>query len=66
MPAPTALAATGNLFDEDPAIAPSGDLTPDGARNVPAGHSVLLWLADLYGGCGFAKDEGEILVKELH
>ena len=132
-----ALAATDNLFDEDPRIAPSGELNPDGAREFLADPSVLFWLAEsggqtvgflhcciqrrrtpgpwaelllmemgtragwrrrgigraliaemeawmrgnavtevwvpantyavgFYRKCGFAMDEGEILVKELH
>lgn len=132
-----ALAATDNLFDEDPGTAPSGELNPDGARAFLADPSVLFWLAEsggqamgflhcciqrrrtpgpwaelllmemgthaewrrrgigralvaemeawmrrngvaevwvpantyaagFYRKCGFATDEGEILVKELH
>jgi hypothetical protein len=41
-----ALAAMDNLFDEDPGIAPSGELTPDGAREFLADPSVLFWLAE--------------------
>jgi hypothetical protein len=62
-------------------VAPSGAVTPDGARDFPADPTVLFWLAasgwprrvpantcavGFYRKCGFAKDEGEILVKELH
>ncbi|MFJ5699173.1 GNAT family N-acetyltransferase [Arthrobacter sp. NPDC093139] len=132
-----ALAETDNLFDEDPAVAPSGALTPDGAWDFLADPTVLFWLAQaenrtvgflhccvqrrrtagpwaelllmemgthadyrrqgigraligamedwmrangvrdvwvpantsavgFYRKCGFATDEGEILVKELH
>lgn len=132
-----ALAETDNLFDEDPAVAPSGALTPDGARDFLSDPTVLFWLAEaenrtvgflhccvqrrrtagpwaelllmemgthaeyrrqgigralicamedwmrangvrdvwvpantsavgFYRKCGFATDEGEILVKELH
>ena len=132
-----ALAETDNLFDEDPAVAPSVALTPDGARDFLADPTVLFWLAQVedltvgflhccvqrrrthgpwaelllmemgtragyrrqgigraliaameewmrangvrdvwvpadtsavgfYRKCGFATDEGEILVKELH
>ncbi|MDP9692974.1 UNVERIFIED_ORG: hypothetical protein J2X79_000511 [Arthrobacter globiformis] len=77
-----ALAATDNLFDEDPGTAPSGKITPDGARHFLADPSVRAWMrrngvaevwvrantyaVGFYRKCGFATDEGEILVKELH
>ena len=44
-----ALAATDNLFDEDPGTAPSGELNPDGARAFLADPSVLFWLAESGG-----------------
>jgi GNAT superfamily N-acetyltransferase len=44
-----ALAATDNLFDEDPGTAPSGVLDPDGARDFLADPSVLFWLAEAGG-----------------
>ncbi|MEW1821568.1 hypothetical protein AB0323_12380 [Arthrobacter sp. NPDC080031] len=64
---------TDNLFDEDPSVAPSGALTSDGARSFLGDPTVLFWLAEpanlyatgFYERCGFAKDEGEILVKAL-
>ncbi|MBT2520743.1 hypothetical protein [Arthrobacter sp. ISL-28] len=40
-----ALAETDNIFDDDPAVAPSGAVTPDGARDFPADPTVPFWLA---------------------
>lgn len=40
------LSETDNLFDEDPSVAPSGALTPDGARAFLADPAVLFWLAE--------------------
>ena len=39
------LSEADNLFDEDPSVAPSGALTPDGARAFLADPSVLFWVA---------------------
>ena len=40
------LSEADNLFDEDPSGAPSGALTPDGARAFLADPSVLFWVAE--------------------
>ncbi len=40
------LSEADNLFDEDPSVAPSGALTPDGARAFLADTSVLCWVAE--------------------
>lgn len=40
------LSEADNLFDEDPSVAPSGALTPDGARDFLADPSVLFWVAE--------------------
>ncbi|MFH5879954.1 GNAT family N-acetyltransferase [Arthrobacter sp. NA-172] len=43
------LAATDNLFDEDPSVEPSGTLTYDAARSFLGDPSVLFWLAESGG-----------------
>ena len=40
-----ALAETNNIFDDGPAVAPSGAVTPDGARDFPADPTAHFWLA---------------------
>lgn len=40
------LSETDNLYDEDPSVAPSGALTPDGARAFLADPAILFWLAE--------------------
>ena len=50
-----ALAETDNIFDDGPAVAPSGAVTPDGARDFPADPTAHFWLAAAGSGeylCG--------------